>query len=230
MGLSKAYSSDRKYLRRTGSRSSRVLLYVLLRHLRPQHCLETGVYYGGNTAFMLAALNRNGFGKLTSVDLPDVQIRKDQGTERHPLVGDSELYAEALSPGFIVPGYLRPSWTFIEGDSHRVIPRLEGPFDFYIHDSDHSFGFVNTEMTLVRPRLTPKAVVVVDDIDWSNGFFAFCLKEHLHPLLLTDNGKDNLRQCASASRNSIIQTTTSQRLRASQHKDARHSARRETKS
>ena len=36
----------------------RVLLYVLLRHLRPTLALETGVYYGGNTAFMLAAVHR----------------------------------------------------------------------------------------------------------------------------------------------------------------------------
>ena len=172
----------------------RVLLYVLLRHLRPTLALETGVYYGGNTAFMLAAVHRNGVGKLISIDLPDFRIRAEGGTERHPLVGDSEYYDGAsLSPGFIVPDYLRPHWEFIEGDSHRMIPKLSGPFDFYIHDSDHSYGFIHKEMKLVRSKMTPSAVMVADDIDWSNGFYAFCLEQHLHPLLLTDNGKDNLR-------------------------------------
>jgi hypothetical protein len=170
----------------------RVLLYVLLRHLRPALSLETGVYYGGNTAFMLAALARNGNGKLISIDLPDSRIRKEGTAERHPLVGDTELYGDTLSPGFIVPDYLRAHWQFVEGDSHRVIPTLPGPFDFYIHDSDHSFGFLRKEIALVRPKLTRSAVVLADDIDWSNGFFAFCVEEQLYPLLFTDNGKDNL--------------------------------------
>jgi hypothetical protein len=153
----------------------RVLLYVLLRHLRPNWALETGVYYGGNTAFMLAAIQRNGNGKLISIDLPDFRIRTEGGTERHPLVGDSEWYDQtSLSPGFIVPDYLRSCWQFIEGDSHRVIPTLAGPFDFYIHDSDHSYGFIQKEMKLVRAKMTPSAVMVADDIDWSNGFYAFC--------------------------------------------------------
>jgi len=172
----------------------RVLLYVLLRHLRPILCLETGVYYGGNTAFMLAALHRNGNGKLISIDLPDFRIRQEGGVDRHPMVGDSEMYDHtSLPPGFIVPEYLRPCWQFIEGDSHRIIPTLSGPFDFFIHDSEHSYGFIHKEMKLVRNKLTPSAVMVADDIDWSNGFYAFCLEERLHPLLLTDNGKDNLR-------------------------------------
>jgi predicted O-methyltransferase YrrM len=171
----------------------RVLLYVLLRHIRPNLALETGVFYGGNTVFMLAAMARNGIGTLVSIDLPDLKIRDQNVVERHPLVGDSELYDDSLRPGFIVPEYLRPHWHFVEGDSHRVIPQLQGPFDFFIHDSEHSFAFIKKEISIVRDKLSPGAVIVADDIDWSNGFFAFCLQERLHPLLLTDNGKDNLR-------------------------------------
>src|SRR5262249_1828644 len=86
----------------------RILLYVLIRHLRPKISLETGVYYGGNTAFILAGLHRNGVGRLVSIDLPDSRIRDGQAEApyaRHPLVGDSELYVPALKPGFIVPEY-----------------------------------------------------------------------------------------------------------------------------
>ncbi len=42
-------------------------------------------------------------------------------------------------------------------------------------------------------RLGNNATVVVDDIDWSNGFFEFCVERRLRPVLFTDNGKDNLR-------------------------------------
>jgi predicted O-methyltransferase YrrM len=172
----------------------RILLYVLIRHLKPKACLETGVYYGGNTAFMLRALERNGAGLLISIDLPDSKIRiSDQPTSRHPLVGDSEFYEQALKPGFMVPERLLAYWRFIEGDSHRVIPKLEERFDFYIHDSDHSMSFVRKELALAHARMNPSGVMVVDDIDWSNGFHAFCCEQKLFPLLLTDNGKDNLR-------------------------------------
>src|SRR5262249_37748499 len=83
----------------------RIVLYALVRHLRPAACLETGVYYGGNSAFILAALHCNGAGRLVSIDLPDSAIRRDSDSShsRHPLVGDSEFYNAALRPGFIIP-------------------------------------------------------------------------------------------------------------------------------
>lgn len=174
----------------------RILLYVLLRYLRPEHCIETGVYYGGNTAFLLAALHRNRCGRLLSIDLPDAAIRAStapNGQARHPHVGESELYDPQLRPGFIVPDRLKDRWDFIEGDSLIEIPRRSERFDFYMHDSDHSMNFLGAEIAAVLPRLTPSAVAVIDDIDWSNGFFAFCVAQRLSPALFTDNGKDNLR-------------------------------------
>jgi predicted O-methyltransferase YrrM len=174
----------------------RILLYVLLRHLRPKRCLETGVYYGGNTAFMLAALHRNRSGRLVSIDLPDSTIRDakaDTSPARHPLVGDTEFYEPKMKPGFIVPEYLKSQWQFIEGSSLNEIPKISEAFDFYLHDSDHSMNFLTAEIEAALPRLSPSAIVVVDDIDWSNAFFAFCVKQQLSPILFTDNGKDNLR-------------------------------------
>jgi hypothetical protein len=46
----------------------RTLLYVLVRHLRPSSSLETGVFYGGDTAFLLAALVWIGIAKLDHGD------------------------------------------------------------------------------------------------------------------------------------------------------------------
>lgn len=46
----------------------RVLIYVLIRFLKPNRVLEMGVYYGGNTAFELNSLARNQGGKLVSID------------------------------------------------------------------------------------------------------------------------------------------------------------------
>ena len=52
---------------------------------------------------------------------------------------------------------------------------------------------LRAELAAATPRMSPRAVIVADDIDWSNGFFAFCVEHGLSPLLFTDNGKDNLR-------------------------------------
>ena len=56
-----------------------MLIYVLIRHLKPNRVLETGVYYGGNSAFALLALARNQGGKMISIDYPDSEIR-EKGT------------------------------------------------------------------------------------------------------------------------------------------------------
>ena len=63
----------------------------------------------------------------------------------------------------------------------------------FIFDSEHSYDFVKTEILSVLPKLRSDSIIVVDDIDWSNGFFSICDKHKFHPLLLTDNVKDNLR-------------------------------------
>lgn len=174
----------------------RILIYVLVRHLKPAAVLETGVYYGGNTSFLLAGLHRNGKGRLVSIDLPDSAIRAGVSAEtalRHPLVGDSELYERTLKPGFIIPDYLKKYWDFVEGNSLEVIPTRSETFDLYLHDSDHSMDFLSAEIAAAWPRLSPEATVVVDDIDWSNAFFSLCVTRQLSPILFTDNGKDNLR-------------------------------------
>ncbi len=174
----------------------RILIYVLVRHLKPEAVLETGVYYGGNTSFLLAGLHRNGKGRLVSIDLPDSAIRAGASAgaaPRHPLVGDSELYQPTLKPGFIIPDYLKENWDFVEGNSLEVIPTRSETFDLYLHDSDHSMDFLTAELDAAWPRLGPEATVVVDDIDWSNAFFSFCVTRRLSPVLFTDNGKDNLR-------------------------------------
>jgi len=173
----------------------RILLYVLVRHLRPSHCLETGVFYGGNTAFVLAGLAKNDHGRLVSIDLPDSAIRAagDPRLARHPLVGDSEYYDEGLLPGFIIPERLKSRWDLVLGDSLTEIPKRPETFDLYLHDSDHSMSFLRAEMERARARLSLDGTVVVDDIDWSNGFYEFCVRHRLKPMLFTDNGKDDLR-------------------------------------
>src|SRR5439155_326535 len=49
-----------------------VRLYAIVRELRPRVAVETGVCNGVSTAFLLLALEANGFGELHSIDLPEL--------------------------------------------------------------------------------------------------------------------------------------------------------------
>lgn len=168
----------------------RIILYVLIRLFKPSVCLETGVFYGGNTCFILNALRRNNQGQLISIDLPSNNITPEQ---RHHLVGDSEYIADGLDIGFLVHENLKMRWSLIRGDSHKEIPKIDKQIDLYIHDSEHSFDFIREEMSLVWQKLSKNAFIIADDLDWSNGFFSICVEKKLYPLIITDNGKSGLR-------------------------------------
>lgn len=168
----------------------RIILYIIVRLYRPAVCLETGVFYGGTTCFILNALRRNKFGKLISIDLP----RNDNAkSSKHHLVGDSEYIPENLDIGFIVHSAQKERWTLIRGDSLKEIPKISDKIDLYNHDSDHSFDFVRREMNLVWDKLNSNAIIMADDLDWSNGFYSFCVEKKLYPLIITDNGKSGLK-------------------------------------
>jgi len=170
----------------------RILMYVLIRSFKPATIWETGVYYGGNSLFILRALQRNGEGSLISAEWPAIQIPRSMS--RHPWVSDSEDYeTEILEPGFLVPPPLRKLWDLRIGSSLDLLPNFPGPCDLYLHDSDHSMQFLSDELKLVEGRMSPTGICVVDDIDWSNAFFEHCVQTRRRPLLLTDNGKDGLR-------------------------------------
>jgi len=168
----------------------RIILYILVRLYKPTICLETGVFYGGNTCFILNGLRRNNHGQLISIDLPANDIEQ---TKRHHLVGDTEDIASGLDIGFLIHKDQKKRWQLIRGDSHEEIPKIKKQIDFYIHDSEHAFHFIRKEMSLVWEKLTKNAVIIADDLDWSNGFFSFCVEKKLYPLIITDNGKSGLR-------------------------------------
>jgi predicted O-methyltransferase YrrM len=172
---------------------NRILLYCLVREFKPQLILETGVYYGGNSAFILRALGKNDSGKLISIDFPQNKMESAALILRHPWVGESELYAAKYESGFIIPKYLKKYWEIVLSDSLEVLSKFENPVDMFVHDSEHTLEHVKSELTLIWDKISDNGLALIDDIDWSNGFYSFVSTNNLYPLLLTDNGKDNLR-------------------------------------
>ena len=167
----------------------RILLYVLVRMRKPEVFVETGVFYGGNTAFILNALRRNGKGHLYSFDLAANEI---QDLNRHHLVGDSEIIPAGLDVGFMVHENLKKAWTLIRGHSHQTLPLFEKQIDIFMHDSDHAHNFVLREFEIIWPKLRENAVILADDLNWANAFFQVCVERRLLPLIITDNGKSGL--------------------------------------
>ena len=172
--------------------NQRITLYVLIRLLKPELAVETGVFYGGTTAFILNALHKNKKGRLISIDLPAVDLEKIS-FRRHPKVGDSELLPGGLKAGFIIPDYLKYNWQFREQESLNAIKDIRETFTFFSHDSEHRRDYMLKELELAKSKMPANATIMADDINWSNGFIEFCVNNKLCPLFLTDNGKEGLK-------------------------------------
>jgi hypothetical protein len=109
------------------------LIYVVVRLLRPNCIVETGVAAGVSSTFILEALNRNDTGELYSIDLPSTARCED---------GWKYWWPEDKKPGWIIPDSLRHRWHLILGSSKQVlVPLLTklGEVDLFLHDSLHTF-------------------------------------------------------------------------------------------
>jgi hypothetical protein len=127
----------------------------LVRHLRPQKVVETGVGRGVLTQFVLHGLEANGRGRLWSIDLPPLNKNWQDQT------------------AVAVPERLRGRWTYLRGSSKRVLPSLLdqlGEIDMFIHDSLHTETTMRFEFELAWSRLGRRGVLVADDIDASEAF------------------------------------------------------------
>jgi predicted O-methyltransferase YrrM len=129
--------------------------YLACRLLKPEIAVETGVCYGLATAFLLAAMRANGRGRLYSIDLP-------------PLGVDADKWV-----GILIPPELRDRWQLIRGSSKRELPKLAGSLgkiDFFFHDSLHTHKNITFELNTIGARLSPRAIVIADDVDGTHAF------------------------------------------------------------
>jgi predicted O-methyltransferase YrrM len=158
------------------------VVWCLTRHLRPSTVVETGVARGLTTSLILEGLQRNGEGRLWSIDLP-------------PLI-QSSLAAET---GLAVRDDQRQRWTLLRGSSRRLLRGLVaglGRVDLFVHDSMHTTRNVGFELSTVWPALAPGSIAVVDDVERNRAFASFIGK---HPeadaLLLAADDRRSLFGC-----------------------------------
>jgi predicted O-methyltransferase YrrM len=172
-----------------GSRESRMgtsgmftceLLYMLVRAVRPQMVVETGVLYGASSGHMLAALAANGTGRLYSIDLGC-----SPGEPPHDL--------------FVHPD-LRTRWEYIVGDTRRELPLLLarlGRIDMFHHDSLHTFAHMTWEYETASAHLAPEGILASHDVLTAdslrgifreNAFPAFCRRRQLPYIMAQNSG------------------------------------------
>jgi hypothetical protein len=142
-------------------------LWCLVRHLRPPRVVETGVARGITTRILLEALDRNGTGRLWSIDLPLVR------TPWH----DQTAAA--------VPDSRHPRWTYVRGSSRRRLPGLLaelGGIDIFVHDSAHTEANMRFEFETAWSALRPGGALVSHDIQRNAAFADFAAAVSEEPL------------------------------------------------
>jgi hypothetical protein len=152
-----------------------VALHCLIRRFHPQEVIETGVAQGVSSVFILDALQQNGSGHLTSIDLPnfgsDGYFYED-GTTKDPA-----YVKEDLGVGWLVPDTLRNRWTLTIGASQDILPTLPTHPQLFLHDSQHSYEHMMFEFEWAWSRMPRGGLLVSDDIS-RNGAFSDFLTAH----------------------------------------------------
>jgi len=133
-------------------------LYLIIRLVKPNKVLETGVASGASSAYILRALNDNKKGKLFSIDLPPDNLPKHEKS------------------GFVVPQALHGRWSLNIGDSKDLLkPLLNkiGKIDCFIHDSLHTYDHMIWEFTTAWKYLRPQGLFLSHDVGRNEAFFDF---------------------------------------------------------
>ena len=127
----------------------------LIRQEKPDIVVETGVSEGLSTEYILSALDANGRGHLYSIDPMD-ETQQFNGTQGNPKL-------------FFDNPIVHPRWTLIRKYSQAALDPLYeeiGPFDFFLHDSDHSEKCQSFEYEAAWAMVRSGGIIASDDCFW----------------------------------------------------------------
>ena len=155
------------------SSDSRKFLYILCRITKPRNVIETGVAYGLSSFYILSALNRNEYGKLTSIDSV---FRPWQSEE---MIGS------------IIPKNLRSKWKLVLGKSNEKLldefKKIEN-VEIFVHDSLHSYKNMTFEFNCAINNIKNNGIIISDDILDNDAFYDFIKnKEIINSIIKVEN-------------------------------------------
>lgn len=166
----KSPEENSKWDRRVANFGPYIMLYALVRELKPKVIVETGTAAGSGTALLLAAAFKNGNGRVISLDIPpkDGVLTMGSTVERKDI-------------GYLIPEFLRQAWHYQEGDAKVTLPRIlaEQDVGMFIHDSLHTRTHMAFEYAVARALMRHKTLIASDDILSNNAFDAFLATHRL---------------------------------------------------
>jgi len=127
------------------------ILFKLIRNLQPTSCIELGSCVGISAAYISAALDLNGDGRLLTLE----------GAPEIAEIAQQTLAGQASNRASVVVG---PFQETFEGALSDL-----GSVDFFFNDGHHDHDAVLGYFEQALPHLGDEAVVVIDDIRWSGG-------------------------------------------------------------
>lgn len=137
----------------------RELLYTLVRLQKPEIVVETGVFDGLGSAYILAALQKNDSGRLVSIDVGEnVDMPAD--------VPECEV-------GWIVPDRLQDRWDCKIGDARELLPEVaasESSIGIFLHDSLHTYDHMRFEYETALSAMEADGVLVSDNVRFTDAF------------------------------------------------------------
>ncbi len=141
-------------------------LFVVVRMLRPEIVLETGVANGLSSTAILCALEQNGTGRLYSVD-PGKEL------------------------GCMIPKRVMSRWVLINSASPEALYRWTAsrPVDLFHHDSLHIYRQMRTEYEAATRIGSERLVIMSDDVLANDAFPDFCNEHGLPYFVLGQEGK-----------------------------------------
>jgi predicted O-methyltransferase YrrM len=129
-----------------------LLLMKLVRSLAPRSCLELGTGFGISGAYQAAALSLNGSGRLVTLD----------GAEQVSAIAREGIEMLGLGPVEFRLGMLQ------DGALEDAV-EAAAPTDFALVDAGHDEHTTLRCFEAISPSAEPGAVLVFDDIRWSEG-------------------------------------------------------------
>lgn len=122
--------------------SDRLMLYALIRGLKPERYLEIGVRWGGSARIVATAMEANGFGEAVGLD-PDLGSFRPR---------PRELFGRYRS----VRGY-SPE------DTGKAAALVSAPFDMVFIDAVHTYSAVKADLAGVLPFLAEGGHILFHD-------------------------------------------------------------------
>lgn len=128
-----------------------LLLFHLVREMRPAVCVELGTCVGISGAYQAAALRLNSGGRLITME----------GAAPLAELATANFATLGLDNAQVVPGRFQETLDTVLVEN--------APVDFVFIDGHHDEQATLRYFEQIRPHLSPGAVLLFDDIAWSPG-------------------------------------------------------------